>query len=250
LRFARYADKAKLIAATEAPAAPNWESVFLESGTRPKRDRDPLGNNRAGCCVFSAPAHDINLIRQFGGAHVPEVTAEMVLAEYAKRTGWDPVTGANDNGYYIRVMLEIWRTEGLFGTKLLAYCAVDWNDPDEVRLALWLGGGLIGGYDLPLASQDQQDVSGRQLWYVPEGGWKAGHGPGTWGGHALYKFGTSPGGDQDNSWGESTISTPGWRKDCCSELWLPIVDIWVAGAKAPNGFALDDLLADVRARGV
>ena len=144
---------------------------------------------------------------------------------------------------------SFWLKEGLFGTKLDAYCAVDKSNPDEVALAVWLGCGMIGGYDLPLESQGQVDEQGRQLWYVPEGGWAAGKGPGSWGGHAMYGRGTSPGMDDYNSWGEDTAATEGWRYECCSELYLPLVREWNLGnGRAPNGFSYEDLLSDVRAR--
>jgi hypothetical protein len=185
----------------------------------------------------------INLIAKQLGLTNLVVTAEMVRTEYLKRTG------GSDTGYYIRSMLNIWATDGLWGTKIDGYCTVDKNNPDEVALATWLGGGLIGGYDLPLASQGQTDAQGRQLWDVPAGGWPAGKGPSSWGGHCLTVQGTSPGMDDGNSWGESTHMTYAWRKDCCSELYLPLLQIWQgADGRCPNGFMYKDLLADIRAR--
>jgi hypothetical protein len=185
----------------------------------------------------------INLVAKQLGLTNLVVTAEMVKAEYLKRTG------GLDNGYYVREMLDIWATDGLWGTKIDGYCTVDKNNPDEVAWAVWLGGGLIGGYDLPLASKGQVDEKGRQLCYVPAGGWPKNEGPGTWGGHALFQRGTSPGIDDYNSWGGDLEATFGWRKECCSELYLPMLQIWQgADGRCPNGFAYRDLLADVRAR--
>ena len=226
-----------------APVAGNWAAFPLDDGRMPKDDNDPMYNDVYGDCVFAAPGHMVNMIGQHTGSNLI-VTAEMVKSAYLT------ATGGMDSGYYIRSMLDQWLLDGLYGTKLEAYCAVDKNDPDEVAIALWLGCGLIGGYDLPLASQGQTDEYGRQLWDVPNGGWPAGKGPGSWGGHCMYQRGTSPGMDDYNSWGEAdTEGTIAWRLDCCSELYLPMVREWRLGTgRAPNGFAWDDLLADVRAR--
>jgi hypothetical protein len=178
------------------------------------------------------------------------VSKDEVIGAYAKYSGYDPATGDNDNGYVVRDMLDIWRRDGLYGTKTMAYALVNWNDPDEVVLASWLGCGTIGGYSLPIASQSQQDPQGRQLWFVPSGGWPRGQGPGTWGGHCVWLRGASPKLMTANSWGEDTTWTLEWQSACCDEMWLVLVDKWQSGTgRAPNGFAYQDLLSDVKARG-
>ena len=243
LCFAKYIDKAVLIGTLQAPAALNWKAFPTVTGLLPEPDTDPLANDTLGCCVFAAPGHMINMIAKQLGITNLVVTADMVRAEYLKRTG------GSDTGYYVRSMLDIWKSEGLYGTKIDGYCMVNKNSADEVALATWLGGGLIGGYNLPLASQGQVDSKGRQLWDVPVGGWPAGQGPSSWGGHCMDVQGTSPGMDEVNSWGESVEYTAAWRQDCCSELYLPLVKNWQGtDGRAPNGFAYQDLLADITAR--
>ena len=87
---------------------------------------------------------------------------------YSKLTGYNPVTGANDDGYNIRDMLNYWKSTGLYGHKILCYASVNYKDPDEVAIAQWLGCGVIGGFQLPTASQKPSRTQGRQLWYVPK----------------------------------------------------------------------------------
>lgn len=244
LLLASYIDKAKLIEVARAPLAHDWTMIRLPSGELPEPDRAPLYNDVAGSCVGSMGAHKVNLLRQHTGRTVPVVTWEMVR-EWYRRTGYDPGTGAHDNGAYIREdLLKPWRAEGLFGTRCIAYALVNHRDPEEVALGSWLAGGLLGGYRLPIASQSQVDAKGRPQWYRPPSGWPSGQGPGSWGGHAMNL--SSPFGG--NTWGESVVWDDGWHLDCCDELWFALLDIMRIGDRAPNGFAWQDLLADAEAR--
>ena len=239
----------KRILANQAPPALNMATSFAApDGSQPAWDRDALFNDKAGCCVFSGPGHMTTLVGALTGKP-SVVTADMVKTLYSQLTGYDPATGANDNGYVVRDMLNYWKNTGMYGHKILCYAAVNYLDPDEVAIAQWLGCGVIGGFQLPIASQNQQDAEGRQLWYVPQGGWPAGKGPGSWGGHCIFIPGTSPGMDQGNSWGEPTQWTADWRMQCCDEMWLIIMDDWaVLNGRSPVGFALQDLLNDVASR--
>jgi hypothetical protein len=237
LRLAAYLDPeyGAKIAAQEAPAALNWRKVATPAGDLPAPDTDPLGNDSIGDCVYAAPAHFAMLIGQLTGRPI-QITRGQVVDAYARATGFNPATGSGDNGAYIR------------GTQLDAFVCVDPNDADEVALALFLGGGLIGGYDLPLASRDQVDEQGNPEWCVPPGGWPEGQGPGTWGGHAVAEHADRL--LQLNTWGLNAHATTGWRTTCCGELWMPLLKGWRLGnGRAPNGFAYDDLLSDARSRG-
>ena len=244
LQMKAYIDKPKLIESAQVPGALDWGSFPTPSGPLPEEDADPLYNDRIGCCVYSAPGHHVKLVGQLTGAPMI-VTANMVRDAYAAGTGYDPVTGANDNGAYVRDMLNEWRQRGLYGTTIAAYCAVDWTDADEVAIAAWLCGGLIGGYALPKRIREQDPD-----WSLPpQVG--ADDEPGSLGGHCIYGHGTSPGLDEGNSWGEHTTWTPPWRVKYCRELWAPVIVPWVTRlGRCPNGFAFADLSADVHARGV
>jgi hypothetical protein len=248
LKLSSYvADKGRLIESAQVPAASNWSAMPAWTGAPQTPDADPLGNDRAGDCVFAGPGHMVRMIGQLTGKALSPTSAD-VLEAYSRYTGYDPATGENDNGFRVREMLGIWQREGLFGTKAVAYALVG-NDPDEKAIASWLGCGLIGGYSLPLSAQTQVDATGRQLWYVPVGGFPSGQGPGSWGGHCIWSDAPSPSLDGGNSWGEQTYWTQEWDRACCDERWVVLVDAWVdAIGRAPNGFAIEDLLADVRAR--
>lgn len=244
LKLASYLDKPRLIEAAQAPRLHSWAAFPLPSGVRPAPDRDPLANNVLSCCTISMGGHWANLIAQHAERPLV-VTAEMVRDAYAMLTGYDPVTGAGDNGASIRDdLLKPWKRDVLWGTRLLAYAAVDWTDEEEVALAGWLGCGTLGGYALPLLSQGQVDAKGRMQWTVPEGGFPEGQGPGSWGLHAIYTYAERAG----NTWGDEVVTDKSWMRECCFERWFGLLDIWQRDASAPNGFDWRQLLADAEAR--
>ena len=245
LKLSLYIDKPKLIEASQVPALSDWDRVLLPSGDIPKPDTDPLYNGIAGCCVYSACAHQANLLAQHAGLE-KLVTAEMVRDAYAAGTGYDPATGEGDNGAVPRLVLRDWEAGKLtWGCRPLAHGRVDWRDPEEVALATWLFGGTLGAYALPIVSQGQADALGRPQWVKPAGGWPQGQGPGTWGNHMVYHHGTRSG----NTWGESVVEDQPWHDECCIELWFALLDIsQLANGRAPNGFAWEDLLRDAQAR--
>jgi hypothetical protein len=247
LKLSNYIDKNKLINSAQCPLAHDWDTVPTPSGQLPKEDDDPLGNDNAKCCVFSAPGHMVKMIGQQTGEPII-VTKQMVLDAYSI-TGYKLDPKIFDNGFNIRVLLKLWKLFQLYGTKALAYVAVNWNDPDEVALASWLGCGVLGGFMLPNASQGQVDKLGRQLWSVPMGGFPAGQGPGTWGRHCIWCHSPSSLVVGGNSWGRKVYWTTPWQQQCCEEMWMVLVDRWkMATGRAPNGFAFDDLLADAAVR--
>jgi hypothetical protein len=247
LKLSNYIDKSKLTSASQCPLAHDWTAIPTVEDKLPEKDADPLANDKASCCVFSAPGHMVKMIGQQTGEPIT-VTADMVLDAYGI-SGYKLDPKLFDKGFSIRVMLKLWKLLGLYGTKALAYVLVNWKDPEELALASWLGCGTIGGFALPKASQGQVDAKGRQLWSVPPGGFGEGQGPGTWGNHAIWCCKPSPALDGGNSWGLDTYWTTAWNNQCCDERWMVLVDKWrLTTGRAPNGFAFDQLLSDVAVR--
>jgi len=249
LLLSKYVDAKKLIEYSRVPSASDWGSFPTPSGKLPRPDQDPLYNDVAGACFFSMVAHHARMVGQHVGDQSLWPTAEDVGREYQKRTGYDPATGANDTGFVLRTGLKIWMQEGFFGTRTVAYALVG-KSAEEKAIANWLGCGTCAGFSLPASAQTQTNPRGRQLWYVPEGGFKAaGDYPGKWGRHGIYRRNASVGLYGGNSWGDDdTAWTPEWDDQCCDENWIVLVDRWVEHSRAPNGFARDDLLLDVQSR--
>lgn len=243
LLLANYVDKQRIIDGASVPAALDWSYWPRLDGSRVPYDTDPLHNDDLGDCVFAALAHKLRRVGELtGNATLAGITAETVKTTYLA------ATGGVDEGFVIRDMLKIAKGTGLFGVRADAFALVDHTDPVERLVACWIGCGTINGYRLPLASQNQTDPQGRQLWHRPEGGWPKDQGPGTWGGHCEDNHAEGPNLGTDNSWGQRTTRTEEWLQDCCDECWLALFPEWAPTGRAPNGFAYQQLLSDARAR--
>ncbi len=240
-----YIEAGRILDSAAIPGAIDWFAQPRLDGTRVPYDRNPLGNLTKGCCVFSGLAHKARRVGQLtGNRTLAGITEADVLQSYAEHTD------GQDVGYVVRDLLKEARRVPIFGCVMVdAFAMVDWLDPIERLVACVLGCGTLDGYLLPLSAQGQTDDRGRQLWDVPEGGFPAGQGPGSWGGHCIDQH--AEGGDisEGDSWGERTAQTERFKLATCDESWLVLIHGWGGlNGRAPNGFAYQDLLADAQAR--
>jgi hypothetical protein len=99
-----------------------------------------LANDEVGDCVVAGAMHmDMNWTAHTGTMRT--YTREQALEIYSRLTGYDPTTGANDNGLVVTDFLNFWQTEGFFGSKIDPRLdAVQSRQSQEVQssgLALW-----------------------------------------------------------------------------------------------------------------
>jgi hypothetical protein len=237
----------QLIEAAMAPGAINWHKVPTATGVLPTPNRDPLHNDVHGNCVRAGMANGAMLVSQMVGQ--PRIiTGEEVDASYADGTDFDPVTGANDDGEYPVDALTDWTRKDIYGTRCRAHCLVDANNPEEVLLAMFLGGWLLGAYDLPLSAQNQVDAAGNPDWRVDPTRTAAENERRGWGGHAFCEHAANM--PQNTTWGLHGHFTDNWRRAYVSSLHLVLLRDWrLANGRAPNGFDFEQLLSDARARG-
>lgn len=143
-----------------------------------------LANNKYGCCVFTACGHAEDQDQALSGNVYTPITSDQVVQSYAL-TGFDPVTGANDDGAEVSQVLEWWRTVGLFdGRRILGHAKVNAADPSELAAALWLFEGGINGMGLDdtwVAGMDT--MTSGFVWPVGPGG------PNPNNGHSTYFYG-------------------------------------------------------------
>lgn len=176
LRFANYVDPYRLPA---IPPSVDWAKAVRTWGM--------LGNDVAGDCTAAAFLHMAQAWCAAVGITFTPTTAQ-AFALYSAVTGYNPVTGANDNGANEIDVLNYCRTTGAAGHKILAYAALNVQDEKEVKQAINLFGGIYIGVSMPNAWQ------GSKVWRANPnqgllarlfkkfgGDWT----PGSWGGHAI-----------------------------------------------------------------
>jgi hypothetical protein len=174
------------------------------------------------------------------------VSDQKIVSAYSAITGYNPQTGAHDDGAVETDVLNFWRRHGIGGHKIMAYTALEPGNTTHVETAVELFGGCYIGLALPISAQTQQ------VWTVPPGGATGPGKPGSWGGHAVPVVAYDHHGLTVVTWGELKQMTWGFWAAYCDEAYAVLSqDFLKKGADgsliAPNGFDLSALEADLKA---
>ena len=201
----------------------------------------PLGNLDAGDCVVAGAMHMVQTWTANQGQEVI-MTPEQAIALYSQLTGYDPKTGANDNGLNIAAFLKFWRQSGVADHKIGAYVQVDPHNHTQLAYANYLFGGVYCGLALPLTARNQM------IWDVTDPSLTGNAEPGSWGGHCVNLGIHDPLGYVFSTWGEEQYATGPFVNAYCDEAYAIISQDFLDGnGKAPNGFDLDSLTKDLQA---
>ena len=226
LRLARYIDPAKL------PEPPAGLDLAAAVGDWPM-----YGNDRLGDCTTAAAGHMVEAWTAAAGGSAIEVSERAVLDAFEHVKLVDPATG--EEGAVELDVLRFWRKRGIGGHRIGAYAAVSLHDEHLVRAAAWLFGGLYIGLAMPLTAQRQHVWS----W---TGSLRGPARPGSWGGHAVDVVGYDAGSLTVVTWGRlQTMSWSFWER-YCDEAYAIISTDFLAHGRAPNGFDLAALEADLK----
>lgn len=117
------------------------------------------GNDKAGDCVFAGAAHETELWNRMAGKFV-SITAENSLADYGAVTGYNPVTGANDNGTNVRDAMKYRKKTGVIDSagvrhKIGAYLSLEPGNWQHLLEAMYLFGMVGIGIEFPASAMDQ-----------------------------------------------------------------------------------------------
>lgn len=230
LQFAAYLKPAKLPA---APAAIDYAGKLVSWGM--------MANDRIGDCTCAAAGHLIEQWTTYGQGPVVVPTDKQVIAAYAAITGYDPVTGAHDDGAVELDVLNYWRRKGIARNKIYGYAAVELHSHSQVQDSVFLFSNCYIGIALPLSAQSQS------VWSVPPGGPTGDGTPGSWGGHAVPIVGYSVRDLTVVTWGATKHMTWQFLDTYCDEAYAVLGPQWINRATntAPPGFDLAALEADL-----
>lgn len=220
------------------PATVDWSKKVTSLGM--------MLNDRIGDCTCATAGHMIQTWTANDAAQVTIADAD-VLRAYSAVSGYDPATGANDNGAVELDVLKYWQRTGIGGHKLFAFAAIPVGDVVTLRQAVWLFGGAYIGVSLPQLAMDQ--VAAGRPWTLPS--WYdrlRGRGR-IIGGHAVSICAYTPTAFYVHTWGQVQPVSLSWLARYADELWavLPVSDWTNEDRQSPSGFDFATLRADLTA---
>lgn len=198
-----------------------------------------MKNDTVGDCTCAAAGHLIEeWTADVGATFVP--TDDQIIAAYSAITGYDPKTGANDNGANELDVLNYWRKTGIADRKIQAYVALEPRNRNHVLAAVYLFGGCYIGVQLPLSAQKQR------VWAVPPEGPTGRGAPNSWGGHAVPVVAYDDHGLTVVTWGALKRMTWSFWETYCDEAYAILSPDFLKAEKSPLGFDVVALEEDLK----
>ncbi len=205
-------------------------------------------NDQLGDCVIACMAHLVGtFLGNAGQTYI--LSPAQIVALYSAIGGYVPGDPSTDNGCDERTALAYWKATGAPAglNKIAGWVSVDATNPAEYRAALWLFENLFFGVELPDAWVNPFPSSSGFVWDV------AGQ-PDPDNGHCFPGVGYTAKGIKIDTWGMLGTVTNAAVEEYAStagsgELYTVLSPeiILKASQKAPNGFDLAQLQADLAA---
>jgi hypothetical protein len=212
----------------------------------PDAGNPPASPNGVGDCTIAAPAHFFAAQRVYAGYPLPVFDDSAIISAYSAVSGYDPSTGANDNGADPVTVLNYLKTTGLQdanGNPHRIAGFARFAQPSNYQLmasALEVFGTLYVAIDCRQAQQDQF-ANGEPWQYVKGSPDDGGHmicfqrrrasGVGIW---------------EAITWGAVQRTTLNFIHRQVMEVYAVVSEDWVrACGTAISGFDLYQLLSDM-----
>ncbi len=247
---ARHDPRTLLLATYATPALPA-PPVQINVAKDVKGSWGMMDNDQIGDCTCAAAGHLLMEWTASAQGKMYTPSDAQIVAAYSAITGYNPKTGANDNGAQELDVLNYWRQQGIAGHKIQAYMALEPSNHTHVMDAVWIFGGCYIGVALPKTAQAQ--TRNRQTWSVSPQGTGGDGVPGSWGGHAVPVVAYDSRSLTVVTWGALQTMTWGFWAAYCDEAYALLSPDYLkqkgGQTVAPSGFNLQQLqddLADLR----
>ena len=239
----RHDPRALLLASYLTAALPAPPASFDLTKKMPA-DWGMMANDQIGDCTCAAAGHLIMEWTENSGKKMVTPTDKQIIAAYSAITGYNPTTGANDNGANETDVLNYWRQTGIANDKIGAYVSLEPSNHTHIMDSVYIFEGCYIGLSLPTSAQAQ--TQNHQPWSVPPGGPTGDGKPGSWGGHAVPVVAYDSRSLTVVTWGALQTMTWGFWAAYCEEAYAILSLDYLNGKKeAPQGFNLKQLQADL-----
>lgn len=196
------------------------------------------GNDSIGDCTIAAAGHMIQGWSAYANTEATIAQPDVITA-YSAVSGYDPATGANDNGAQMSDVCAYWKNTGIGGHKIAGYAALgDPTDLTLLRQVLNTFGTVYVGINCPQSAQQEFG----QIWEYDPASPIAG-------GHAISLQQTVTGQNgifHFTTWGALQKATIAFVEHYVEEAWCVVSNDWItANGTSVEGLNLTQLLADM-----
>lgn len=219
----------------KAPDSANWTRELVEKSVS-IGGLGMMGNDVHGDCTIAALGHAVMTWTANNGSIVKPSDAD-VLALYAA-VDTSAGTGPND-GRVMDTVVKYVRSNGLFGESISFYGRTRFSVP-YLKEAIYLGGGLYVGVDLPLSVNNQ--FANGDDWVVTTG-YKSRKG--SLGSHAIWICGYDEQRAHIVTWGQVCFVSWPWLLKYIDETFVIISDAWTPNGIAPSHLDTDAINDDL-----
>lgn len=211
----------------------------IHDWTKKKKGRwGMMENLNISNCTCAAAGHMIQ-------TWTANTTKEIIIANkavvdaYIVLSGYDPKTGANDNGVCAIDALKYWRKNGIGNHKIKAFATIDLKDHKTLRNAIYFFGGVYVGMQLP------KTIVGQDIWEVKDPKLKGKAAVGSLGGHAVTVLAYDDTHLTCVSWGREKKMTWEFWNTYCDEVYAIITEDFFKNNKNAAGLSLHELEKDL-----
>lgn len=195
-------------------------------------------NDQLGDCTCAAIGHAVEAWTTYGKGKTLTLPDTDVLSLYEAVAGYDPATGANDNGAVEQDVLAYLEKTGIGGHKIVAFAQVDHTDLAEMKAALNYFGTVYLGIQVPSSAQEQF-AAGEPWDYVGDTNIEGGHAIDLqkWDADYMYPV----------TWGKLQPMTTSFWQAYGDEAWVIITEDFLNDkGLSPEGLDMDALLAEFK----
>lgn len=221
-------------AVSPPPAVVDWQS-------NPNLTFNMFKNDSLGDCTCATTGHCTQRWTYDENGTEITLTDDDIVVAYSAVSGYDPATGANDNGAAELDVLNYWRNTGVGGHKIAAFVKLNVKNLDQIKQAVNLFGSVYIGIEFPDFAMDQ--FNNGQPWDVEP------NAPAPTDGHAISIGAYDSDGFEVVTWAKRQKMTYAFFDKYCDEAYAVLGNDWFNGGKDPQGFDVTTLQTDLTAIG-